>query len=808
MNPAIKRSIEHVILLLLGFACTASCLANTQAAEANNTVLIDAVRQLVIDSKAETQREKQKQAILMLSLERAQSAEGAGDTELCQELLRETAGLINNRVNERPDPDFSGNLLPDLHTPEDNPYLDALYKWVEARIDKPDIPFKKASKDVNPFTGLHHAYGTRDEAANMNRYFWLAVHPESRYRGNPEVFAHLFRRAHAYVDAHSTHAIRMQDSTNGHLTNDFFAIGPAIEAMLKTRKAFPDLLLPGDLTRWEKMVRQTYDFWLDQYQKNQQGTYRMGRYANRDIAVANILLACGLYLDEKEGVDAARILVLAQKDNLYPDGAYAYIGTQNESCGYHSACTMFLTRYYHLTGEGVALDLLKASQWYGPLSVEPGNVSDFWTSPSWKHSWNSGVGIGGETVAHLSGNQYERAILNRHIAKRGPDPDPRSAMWYRGDIKAAPQPDNYVVLDRNILGPRGRFGRFSYAANLRIPDNSEPGNATIMGAMTTETDIDQFAYPLEAVLAEIMPRVFVETTPKGRHKRPDWAYLSCREQNAASVGRDWSGVHSTYRLHSFGSSRKGQEVPWEGSQIWIGVGDRLFGLLEVAPVGNQEAFEVALGATLGYGGHGERRPKELITHGPEHWELASLNLKIHKHNFNTVRLEKKKIRVSPASWIVCSTRPDDQSISNREETKRGSDTLQFFSPDRPYYVIAEVFAGQSGPKAEIKRIAKDTLQGLSVKINDARYTLLLNRSDQPLAVDLKEHGLASDHSWVHFPRSTDVFAPKILSNNRLTIPAGQHRMILHGQSNKQANQAGWDTFEAMIRDFESQIGDE
>jgi hypothetical protein len=612
------------------------------------------------------------------------------------------------------------------------------------------------------------------------------------------VIVRLFRRVHAYADAHGIHG-----KNYGDITNDFFAIGPAVEAMLKTRESFPDLLLPSDEVRWEAMIKKVRDFWLNsQYKKYQEGLTRMGRYANRDLAVANILLACGLYLNDEECLDAARKLVMAQRENIYPDGGFAYINSQNESCNYHWACTMMLTRYYHLSGQKDVLELVKKSQWYAPLSNEPGAVAEFWTSPSWKHSWNTGTGLGGETVVSLTGNRYERGLMDHYIARRGAAADPQAAMWYRGDIKAAPLPDNYIILDRNIQGPRGRFGRFSYAANLRKPDDSEPGNATVMGAMTIEKEGEKYGYPLEAVLANIMPRVFVETTPDDKHKRPDWAYLTCRDESGVSMGRDWCALHTSYQLHTFGSSRKGREVPWEGSQIWLGADGRLFGLLEIAPQGEQDAFEVALSATLGVGGCGEQRRKDLVTHAPHHWSLGSLNLAILKNNFESVRVAETKIRISPASWIVCSTRPINEPISDLQETRRGDAPLHTFAPDKPHYAVVEVFADEAASESRVERIAEGALSGLSVRLDEASYTLLLNRGYESLVVDLSQLGLEVTGGWVHYPRSERI-APKPLTGNVVSIPSGQHRVILSGMPPARASQGGWENFKAMIRERES-----
>jgi len=757
----------------------------------------------VAELPAGSDREKQKKAILVLALQRARYAGEAHLETECRTLLDEASAAIGKPIEDRPEPKLSKTLLPELKTVEGNPYLESLYKWAEEQLADPDRPFRKATEKFSPIDNFGLA---RQMGGDMCRYFWLAAHPQSRYRGNAELIARLFRRLHAYADAHQIHGHNYRSATN-----DFFAIGPTAQAMLMTRETYPDLLLPSDEAVWEGLMKQVNAFWMGEYRKVQEGAYRMGRYANRDVAVGNILFSCGTYLSDQDALDAARFLMVSQAENLYPDGAFAYIGTQNECLGYHSAVTGPLTTYYHLSGEEDVLEIVKRSEWYAPLTIEPGNVSDLWTAPSWKHVW-IGCGPGGESVVALTGNRYGRGILDLQIAKRGASPSPLAAMWYQSGIKAAAPPDNYVIFDRNVLGPRGRFGRFSYAATLRVPNNGEPGNATIMGAMTTREDRETNVTPWEAVLTGIMPRVFVETTPEEKHhKRPDWAWLTCRDKSGVSAGRDWSALHTRYQLHTYGSSRKGPEVPWEGAQIWLCVRDRLFGLMEIAPQGEQQAFEVGLLGRIRHRGY-----KALSS---DHWALGSLKLAVLEHNFASLRTAETTTAKSPELQIICSTRLLNESISGRRETNRGASELKTFTPDTPYYAIVEVSGGKVEPAAHVRRIANGALSGLTVRLGIDKvrdkvrdkvefresYTLLLNRGDGPLVANLGELGLEETGGWIHYSRGADN-APTQLKGKETVIPAGRHCVILSGLPETQASQAGWPTFETMVREMERNAG--
>ena len=214
----------------------------------------------------------------------------------------------------------------------------------------------------------------------------------------------------------------------------------------------------------------------------------------------------------------AQKLVEAQQVNLYPDGAFAYIGAQNESCGYHDLDIALLARYYLISQDDKAKAMLTQSAWYGPVSCEPGMVADYWTAPSWKHFWNGTYSTGTEVVAGLSGNPYLRGLLDQEIKLKGGKPDPLLAMFYRtSDAKVLP--DNYTVLDRNIIGVRARYGKFSYAITGRVPGRDEPGKDTLAGAMILDDPSDKEPYPLNAALMSATPEVLLRKGATDRDKR-------------------------------------------------------------------------------------------------------------------------------------------------------------------------------------------------------------------------------------------------------------------------------------------------
>lgn len=746
---------------------------------------VDGIKKQVEGLKDTAAHEKRKKAALELALERINFCILAGEFERAQELIADVKGATGKDIGHVNIPKEGLGFLPGLKVVDGNPYLDAMYKWIEDKLAKPDIPWKKATADFNPFTGLGRDYGTRSEAQDMGVYFWLAAHPQSKYRENPEVLARLLRRAHAYIDAYDVHATKYQDSLN-----DFFAIGPALYAFMATDKVFGDLLLPGDKLLWDKTVKKAGMFWQKVYSDGSEGPYRMGWYANRDLGVANILLNASVYLNDSNLRKIADSLIDAQQHNLYPDGAWAYIGTQNESCGYHDADTTFFARYYAVSGYNIAKEQLIKSQWYTPLSIEPGNVADYWTAPSWKHAWNTGYSTGGEMTAAVTGNRYIRALLDRMIVERGAAIDPLSAAWYRDDITPAEYLDEYTVYDRNIQGPRGRYGRFSYAATTRVPNDDEPGKATIMGAMILDA-ITKDAYPLNATLMEVMPKVLVKPAA---NKKPTWAWLTHKDRNNVTTGKNFAAISADYQLHTWGSSRKGVEVPWRASQQWICIGDRIFGMLEVAPIGVQQAFDIKGSARLGFGGVGRLRPRELESVDQYNYNLGDLALTIHETNFTNCGPEETKVRIAKAFDITCS---------NRKAGQKEFKTPITCQPDKPYYFIIEVKPRHITDNATVKRIATvDGVPGLSVETNGKKFMLWHNRTDSIVRVNTSDSRLPNVKSSLRWPRQMNkkplTFVPRTSK-----IQPNSHIVIV--SSNDSADhKPGWTNFPDMVKEMEKQ----
>ena len=703
--------MKKLLVILLGFVLVAPTFSQTKSG-----FDIDKLTQRVSALPTATVSESLKKATLLLAIEQASNCLEANLPDRANELLADVQQALPFPLGKEKNNPATLKFLPPLKVTKGNPHLNAMYDWAKGQIDKPDIPWKKSTPDFNVFKGTNRDYGTRDEAIKMGTLFWLVAHPQSDYRNNPELFIRMMRRAHAYIDAYDVHAAAYKDNLN-----DFFAMGPALYAWMAIDQVWPDLILPSQRAQWNRTITKVRDFWLKTYNEGKLAkNYPMGKYANRDLGFANILLNCGLILNDEECLDAAKFLVDSQESCLYPDGAWAYIGTQNESCGYHDADVTLLTRYYLVTGYDKCLEMLTRSQWYAVLSLEPSLVAEFWTAPSWKHTWNGSVSTGMEVVASLSGNPYLRWLLDKQIKgkKEVGNIDPLEAMFYRNDVTPVSPADNYTVIDRNIQGPRGRYGRFSYAITSRIPNENEAGKFTLAGALITSKKSEN--YPLEVALMGAMPKVLTQTG-----KKTEWAFLTQGDNKSVIMGRGYSAVSSEYSLLTAASSSKGKEVPWIGCQEWICIGDRMIGLLEVTPKGAQNAIDVSTNFLLGTGGTAGGPPQSMTKSDPKTYQYGEMTVKVHDTSFKTHSAIETKIRVKKAYEIVF-----------RDSTAENTKPKQFNS-DFSRYCLVEIKPEWSTGELQAKRLSQlNGVSGLEVRFQNSVWTLYHNRSKETVKIDL------------------------------------------------------------------------
>jgi hypothetical protein len=750
----------------------------------------------------------QVKAILTVALERAKACIEAGDSKDADDLINDVEATLAKKPESLVVPSTQTNTISAIRTPmkvEGNPYIAKLVAGAREELTKPDKPFVKNTPTVNTFSGLSVEGGSRSAGDEMQAWLWLYANPASPLKGDPKVLERYLRVASAYADAidiHgsmplagssvSTEAVKgaplvgaqgSKGNENAPLAGqgifDDFAIAPVSCALREFAQLYPGLLLPSQKALWDRAMKTGGAvMWLKA--KDRQGTY-----ANIDLALAFEMLNFGLYLDNKEYLDKVRFLYEAQEKIIWPDGALAYLGHQNESSNYHNSDTRDLARIYLVNQDPKILELLKKTEWYGPVTC--GKRGEFWTVPSWKDTWNDAnpIWTGGESVAALTGNPYLRGMNDQLLAAqkdlKGWPASRLGVTWWKDNVKPLPLPDNYTVIDRNIVGPRAWYGRFNYAATTRpIPEN-EPGLATIMGAQVTEADGG-----MGNVLMGVYPRIREnkqELSKDGKYNRSAYAWRTYGLKSSVVMGRTFSSVGGTYQLQQYQSSQPGKPVDWIGRQLWLGLPDRIIGLVEISPSKEGAmAIDVEGILRLGTGGTVNGKPTKIEQTGTNSWKYGDLAITVLGHN--GFKIETPEVPYRLPKFPNTEIRVVDEKGADGASAPTGyptSFTQWFLVEIRPSWVTTT---------ASVTRLEEPKgILGFEAEVSAKKFRLLFNPREGDLACTLG----ATPNSSLH-DSTTELLSPVPVTMNLKPLELA----VQATSPDKEDHLQGWANFQEML----------
>lgn len=655
-----------------------------------------------------------------------------------------------------PTPANIATLRP-LKATANNPYLARVVAGARDYLSRPETSadWPKLTPSTAPTFFVLQAASDRDSrgtAARLEALLWLFAHPDSPLHHDPEVLKRFLRRAHAYTEGIEFTAAEGKLKA-GQVLLDDFAIAPASGALREFAALYPGLLLPAQRAQWDRAMRLAADAMMGKAEG------RPGNYANIDLALAVELLNFGLHLEDEKLLARSRELFTAQAANILPDGGTHYIWSQNESPGYHDVVAHFIARIYEITGDESAIAMLRRLEWYGPVSVGP--RGEYWTSPSWKHTWNGGeTSAGGEPIVSITGNPWVRHMVplpSANMPLRNWEQARAGIAWWRPDIASRPLPDHYTILDRNTVGPRAWYGRFNYAATLRDIPLTEPGIATLMGAQVTGED-----HARGVLLMGIYPRVYFG----GDRANPrSFAWITSGLKSSLTVGREWSAFFASYQLHAFASSTKGTVVPWRGRQLWLGLPDRIVGVLDIAPESASTPSTAVEGLVrLGIGGTVMGPLQKLTSTEPGQYVFGDFKVIIHASDFAEITTEETPFRVPKAPFSDIVLR--NAAPSNSPQ--------RFVVEIRPAYVTDDA-------KVNVSK-EPNGLIALRTEVAGKTFTLWANPTDVPIPAPL---GSPSPTLSIHTSSEATAVAP------------GQH--IVQIESPVPADHMkGWTDYEAMV----------
>ncbi len=740
--------------------------------------------------------ESLKQAAIAVATTRQLASQNAGFTTEANTLTTEIATLNSSPATNPVQPTFAYGFypVPTQTTAETNPFIKSIQEWATNYLATPMPTYRKSMVGVPLFITSEASIEPLGIA--LEKLHWLLVSPYSDYQYNPELFKRFLNITYATTDDYElngTEGIEGQipGKTVNALNNWLHA--PSIAYGWRMADYSFANYIPATLKNTLKVAATS----MGTQHKAWAANINNEVYVNRDISYAETLMHTGLQLNNTTWQDTSKQIVdiVTNSTNLSPDGAFTYYKSQNEVTNYHGANNNSLAKIWTVSNYEPAKTALTKASNYELISIEGTGVGEFYTAAAWKSQWNGFSGYSEEPLLYFSRNTALKSKMNLIRKAYGWTPLALNISFYDPTIGESPLKDNYIVYDSNIKGPRGRNGRFSYAATLRnvSPASTDVGLQTIIGAMTTKAgrnpDIDE----LDAAVMAIHSKVHVKksTTPT---EWIDCGYLNTNIDPKLCMSKTAATVSTKSDLQSQNYGPVAAITQWSSYQQWITLPDRIIGIVETFPTKNQatKAFEIDGRVKFTYGRSGLLAKKNIVTEiTNKQYSYGKLRAIIHDHDFTTV------------STALGGIIRDDQSpnpsteIIFRYNLSDGSTLYSYPGTTKKYFII-EIRNTDVTTNATVSRVNAGNLKGLIVTIDGKKFSSYRNMGSTPTNVDLTNAKVAGYTTKGFLSRTdTDTKAPLDITTSSITLAANEQVLVISSNDTNDLTN-GWASFNALM----------
>ncbi len=422
---------------------------------------------------------------------------------------------------------------------------------------------------------------------------WAMAEPQSDFRPGGALFnpmvqlAPILRQLQVAADAANFTIVTGQFSLTSQASDEALA-----KHFLEMRIAFPNLLLPTQVQAMSTAIKadanalaNTGDAVVggESFGQKMLKAIPGTLYMNNDIRALMALEYADLAFPELNNkyqavVDGGLKLAAA---SIYPDGASPYISAENEQWLYHNILVGTLNRFSQIANDPRGNSIVAQTYWYYPLSYEPaivgnpnatgGGGAEYATSPSWKHYWNSSESFDlSYKVGMIAQAPEDVAVALADDKTLGWSDFNASTLWNPSVFQAGqatPIQNNDFVYDRNIDGPRTRFGEFSTAGTAG--EASPPGGGINRGKSSFIAATVLNNRGLDSAIDTLGVGPVLGSTPR-------FDGLAENEQSTSLVTSDAAALATTYTPNHYES---GLDNAWQGQQEWVFTDQRLVGLL-------------------------------------------------------------------------------------------------------------------------------------------------------------------------------------------------------------------------------------
>jgi len=663
------------------------------------------MRQALITLPENTAQARLKKSALLWILSRVTTELNNGHTDTASNLLDDLTKMRKQTIGKRAA--TPTNLFPPIPSPATNPFVPHMFDDMQKlfnRLDLVTIPRSTLQAD------------TLAAAQAL-------CHPQSPLKDDPRVLTLLLNLLDREFSGWTDRTISLADIENSNY--------PLAYAMLNA--VYPDLIPQTIRTGWEQAIllnaQQIVTDFGDVY--NNHRFYQT--WWNNDIHQAVDLLASSWDVHNGDFERTAQNALATLARNAYRDGAFSYRGLENDICAYHGNDVVTLAWYWLLSGDASARQMLLSEKHFYPLCYDPRGVAEYFTAPADKHFWNQDKpGEAAYIIASLTGDAYNATLAGNIQGSE------MAAIFYRADLVKKTLPDNYLLYDQNIQGPRGHFGLFSFASSTRdasIIGQDQPdsnfgiGKSSFVGAMLLDPSSSPSTWPLNAALDSVTSEV--QTTPGGLTgvDRKNFRSFPQGEHDAITMTQNFAALSTSYTITDKTNPR-GLFNPrqWQGDQQWLFLPDRIIGLLSITSLADQQAY--GIDGTI-----------KLVS-GRETWGTQKTFQQLDP---STVRYGNMVVRITDQNYggklattleAPSVTDPNDKSnkggrILISDARANGSKSITYGRGETHYYEV-EIFPNTSTADQTTMLATGNRLEGFQATEKGRVMQIIANPTNAPL----------------------------------------------------------------------------
>jgi hypothetical protein len=368
-----------------------------------------------------------------------------------------------------------------------NPYADLLNGYYSVAPSAPNMP-----------TPVTSAWICRTVAEDMRQRTWPVVAPQSTVSSSVRVtLANQIRAELIYLLGAQTNGRWWWSGSGreGDPNADRFILAALIDTIKELKEAG---WFTSETQGWLNTIKPAVDFQRAQYGNKTTydwSTMLAKEYPNMDAAYALIMGVAGGLYNNPDYTTSGQQFMDAIYGNVQSGGAIRYIGgtsplntlgNTNAVNSYTVVVIGYVSRYWTITQDTTARDVLVAMAPYFPKSLIAPGVAENSSAPWWKHRGYQMSSAGYvDVIAGISEDPQNKYVadLLLDLGSFGISDALIAVDFWRSDIVGKKPDDSLLFPDPDIGGIRGKFGRFSWVATLG--ENQD----TFVGALLTSENL-------------------------------------------------------------------------------------------------------------------------------------------------------------------------------------------------------------------------------------------------------------------------------------------------------------------------------